>query len=211
MKKFIIETSDFLSQSIDAFYSADYVPGNWRKQGTIENMIVTLKNDITPYQPEVLEKATQQLASILFNDLPLIPKIIKKEKLTVCVVPRAKAEHTYRPEQLLFKKTIKTVIANLGIFNDGTDYIMRHTNTKTTHLRKGISGGGDGPDPYPGITKDTCTISYKVRGKDILLIDDLYTKTINVVEDAIQALLDNGANSVVFYSIGRTVEKKQYF
>jgi hypoxanthine-guanine phosphoribosyltransferase len=29
--------------------------------------------------------------------------------------------------------------------------------------------------PYPGITKATCTISNEVKGKDILLIDDLYT------------------------------------
>ena len=52
--------------------------------------------------------------------------------------------------------------------------------------------GGEGNLPYPGITKDTCTISDKVRGKDILLIDDLYTASVNIDEDAIQALFDNG-------------------
>lgn len=61
--------------------------------------------------------------------------------------------------------------------------------------------------PYPGITKATCTISEEVRGKDILLIDDLYTEGVNIDEDAIQALLDNGAVSVIFYSLGKTLKR----
>lgn len=85
---------------------------------------------------------------------------------------------------------------------------MRHTNTRTTHLNRN-GQGGDGNLPYPGITKDTCSISNQVIGKDILLIDDLYTKGVNIDEDAIQALLDKGANSVIFYSIGKTVSINQ--
>jgi len=82
--------------------------------------------------------------------------------------------------------------------------IKRYKNTRTTH-RNRSGHGGDGRTPYPGITKDTCYIANDVKGKDILLIDDVYTNTINVDEDAIQALLDNGAKSVIFYSIGKTV------
>jgi hypothetical protein len=85
---------------------------------------------------------------------------------------------------------------------------MRHTNTRTTHLDRN-GEGGDGNLPYPGITKDTCTISGQAKYKDILLIDDLYTKSVNIDEDAIQALLDKGANSVTFYSIGKTVSRNQ--
>ena len=59
--------------------------------------------------------------------------------------------------------------------------------------------------PYPGITKDTCSISNEVKNKNILLIDDIYTNNINIDEDAIQALLDKGAKSVIFYSVGKTV------
>ena len=44
-----------------------------------------------------------------------------------------------------------------------------------------------------------------VIGKDILLIDDIYTKTVNIDEDAIQSLISKGANSVSFYAIGKTV------
>ena len=63
----------------------------------------------------------------------------------------------------------------------------------------------DGPLPYKGITKDTCSISNDVNGKDILLIDDIYTHGVDIDEDAIQALLDKGAKSVIFYAIGKTV------
>lgn len=42
------------------------------------------------------------------------------------------------------------------------------------------------------------------KDKDILLIDDIYTKTINIDEDAIQALIESGAKSVTFYAVGRT-------
>jgi predicted amidophosphoribosyltransferase len=93
-------------------------------------------------------------------------------------------------------------------FENGTNYIVRHTNTRTTHLDRN-GQGGDGNLPYPGITNDTCTISDHVKGKDILLIDDLYTKSVNIDEDAIQALIDKGANSVIFYSVGKTVLPNQ--
>ena len=66
--------------------------------------------------------------------------------------------------------------------------------------------GGDGELPYAGITKDTCNISAGIRGKDILLIDDIYTKGVNIDEDAIQALLDNGARRVYFYAVGKTLK-----
>lgn len=94
----------------------------------------------------------------------------------------------------------------LNGFIDGTHDIIRHTDTATTHLAR--SGhGGSGELPYVGITKDTCNISDDVIGQDILLIDDLYTKTVNIDEDCIQALLDKGAKSVIFYSIGKTLSR----
>lgn len=193
----------FLKQTIDAFYHADYSGGGqWKVRGTIENIIVTLKNDITPYSTDVLQNASQALSNILLADLPLISKQIGKSNLTICVIPRAKVN--YNPNQLLFKATISDVANRLDGFNNGTNYIIRHTDTITTH-RNRAGYGGNGNLPYPGITKDTCTISNEVRGKNILLIDDLYTKNVNIDEDAIQALIDKGANSVTFYSIGKTV------
>ena len=196
----------FLSRNICAFYNSDYNSGgSWKKLGTIENMIWTLKNDVYAF-PDRLPKAQQQLAGIIRKDLPIILREIGKRNLTVCVVPRAKAESYYRADQLLFRETISNVLKQLPNFENGTKYLIRQTNTRTTHLDKN-GEGGDGNLPYPGITKKTCNISRQVEGKDILLIDDLYTKSVNIDEDAIQALLDKGANSVTFYSIGKTASK----
>lgn len=63
-----------------------------------------------------------------------------------------------------------------------------------------------GSEPYPGIAKDTCRFHFPIKGKQILLIDDIYTIGCNVDEDFIQALYDLGASKVFFYAIGRTVK-----
>jgi hypothetical protein len=198
----------FLQQDTTAFYHADYNSGgSWQIRNSIENLIWTFKNDVDPF-PERLPSVQQQLSAILRQDLPEILRQVRKNNLTVCVVPRAKAENYYRADQLLFRRVISNVVDQLPNFENGTNYIVRHTNTRTTHLDRN-GEGGDGNLPYPGITKDTCTISGQVTKKDILLIDDLYTKGVNIDEDAIQALLDKGANSVTFYSIGKTVPRNQ--
>lgn len=198
----------FLQQDTTAFYHADYNSGSsWQIPGSIENLIWTFKNDVDPF-PERLPYVQQQLSAILRQDLPEILQKVRKNNLTVCVVPRSKAENYYRADQLLFRRVISNVTDQLPNFHNGTNFIVRHTNTRTTHLDRN-GEGGDGNLPYPGITKDTCTISEQVNGKDILLIDDLYTKSVNIDEDAIQALLDKGANSVTFYSVGKTVLRNQ--
>lgn len=198
----------FLNQDTTAYYHADYNGGgSWQIPNSTENLIWTLKNDVDPF-PDRLQNVANQFNKILHQDLPQILQISNKNNILVCVVPRSKAESYYRKDQLLLREIINTVVDELPNFSNGTKYIIRHTNTRTTHLdRNGEGGGGD--LPYPGITKNTCTISEQVNGKDILLIDDLYTKSINIDEDVIQALLDNGANSVIFYSIGKTVSRNR--
>ena len=142
------------------------------------------------------------MENALLNDLSNIFQLLIFNSLTVCVVPRAKTN--YKENQLLFKLTICKVVNQLkNGFIDGTDYIVRHTNTRTTHLPSNTQNyNNDGDKPYPDITINTCNISNNVSGRNILLIDDLYTRTVNIDEDAIQALLKNGASSVTFYSIG---------
>lgn len=196
-----------LSHNITAFYHSDYQGGSDTQRetsGTVENIICTLKNQFQDKASNVLQIASQQLINILLEDLPKILRQVGKKSLTVCVIPRAKVN--YSSNQRLFNETVANAVNQLDNFHNGINYIVRHTDTRTTHMNR--SGyGGEGKMPYPGITKETCTISDEVKGKDILLIDDLYTKTVNIDEDAIQALLDKGANSVVFYSIGKTVSK----
>lgn len=193
----------FLKTEIQAFYHSDYT--TFGAEGN-PDCINQLKNQFGNENVEILKKGINDLIKILEEDLPKITNLYQGLNLTVCVVPRAKADNTYTKNQKLFREVISTVVNKLNGYSNGTIYIIRHTNTRTTHMNR--SGyGGDGEMPYPGITKDTCNISDKVIGRDILLIDDLYTKTINIDEDAIQALLDKGAKSVIFYSVGKTVSR----
>ncbi|OCZ73681.1 amidophosphoribosyltransferase [Acinetobacter pittii] len=198
----------FLKNKITGFYHDDYHSGNVllrNTRKTVEFVITQLKNQFGNTSLNVLQKATEDLIAILQQDLPMILDQSGYSKLTICLIPRAKVEENYGLNQRLFKTVVSEFADNSQNFSNGTNFIFRHTNTKTTHLdRSGY--GGDGELPYPGITNDTCTISSEVRGKDILLIDDLYTKDVGIDEDAIQALLNHGANSVMFYSIGKTLK-----
>ena len=186
---------EYLKQDIDGCYHTNYT--GHRNIGN-PDYLNDLKNSFNNFSTQKLEKAINQLFTVLKTDLSQFNK-----SLTICVIPRSKAENTYEHNQLLFKKVIQELINKLN-FQDGSNYIIRHTNTKTTHLAH-TQYGGNGSMPYVGITKDTCTISSEVQSKDILLIDDIYTKGVNIDEDAIQALLDNGAKSVIFYAVGKTI------
>lgn len=205
MTPFTIERNQYLSKETQGFYHTDFggvnLPNN-------PNYLYKLKNDPHHnWSDEWIQQSQQQLYRVLLIDLPAVQNYIGKNPLTVCVVPRAKADNSYNPNQLLFKAGVRNAVIALGnSFVDGTNYIQRHTNTKTTHLRQPIDGYiNDGSNPYVGITNATCNISNNVIGKDILLIDDIYTKTVNIDEDAIQALISKGAKSVSFYAIGKTV------
>lgn len=205
------QVGNFLTKKVQAYYHDDYHGGDPELRdtaGTVENIITTLKNQFNDTSEDVLIQAMANMMRILNEDLPQILWITGLEELVVCVIPRSKTENTYTYAQLLFKLVIQESIKDWNSFIDGTNHIVRHTNTRTTHMDK--SGyGGEGNLPYPGITKDTCTISNKVRGKDILLIDDLYTASVNIDEDAIQALFDKGARSVTFYSLGKTIKRTE--
>ena len=151
-----------LKQDIIAFYHSDYRGGgNWRISGSIENLICTFKNDITPYTEQTLINAAKRLALILKEDMPEVLRMSGKQSLRVCVIPRAKREDSYRNNQLYLRATIQYVTKHLAGFVDGTHDIIRHTNTSTTHLAR-HGNGGQGELPYVGITKDTCSVSSDV-------------------------------------------------
>jgi len=200
MYKLQILANDYLSVNVDAFYHVEYTgmgnPGNPDYLNILKNTF----NNLPEYR---LNSAVQKLETALRQDIPQFRSILRLNNITVCVVPRAKSENFYHPNQQLFRTTVQKVIREEG-FIDGTQYIRRHTNTKTTHLRRPIPGyTNDGPDPYPGITKDTCTISPNIKGINILLIDDIYTPGVNIDEDCISALLEIGASGVTFYAVGK--------
>lgn len=200
MNKFtIISDGEYLDRNIQGFYNTHYT--GYKNIGN-PDYLNDLKNTFDNFAREKLNKAAQDLLDTLKTDLSKFDK-----KLTICIVPKSKSESTYSHNQLLFKKVVQYLIKELG-FQDGSNYIVRHADTKTTHLAhtpRGAQYAGGGDMPYPGITKNTCNISGEVKGKDILLIDDIYTANVYIDEDAIQALLDNGASIVTFYAVGKTI------
>lgn len=205
MIPFTIERNQYLTQNTQGFYHTDFggtqLPNN-------PNYLYKLKNDPHHNWTDFrIQEAQQELLRVLVVDLPDVQNHINKNPITICVVPRAKADNTYNPNQLLFKATVRNAVNVLGNnFIDGTNFIERHSNTKTTHLRRPMEGFvNDGLNPFVGITNATCHISNNIIGKDILIIDDIYTMTVNIDEDVIQALISKGANSVSFYAIGKTV------
>ncbi len=199
MYKFTIYKNQYLKQNVQSFYHTTYT--GYENIGN-PDYLNDLKNTFNSFPKEKLVNAMSQLHTVLKSDLALFDR-----NLTICVVPRSKVENIYSHNQLLFKKVVQHLIGELG-FQNGSNYIIRHTDTKTTHLAyspRAAQYAGNGSMPYPGIIKDTCNISNDVQGENILLIDDIYTNNVNIDEDAIQSLLDNGANSVIFYAVGKTV------
>ena len=203
LKPHVILPNHFLNRKTQAYYHIDYVG---YLQPFNPDFINVLKNQDGSTNSEKLYHAQAELKDILLNDIAQIYSTAGVSPLTICVIPRAKAETEYQPQQLLFRATIKETIEQLKqrfhySLEDGTHYIIRHTNTRTTHLQDHDT---DGEKPYPRITCETCTISEDVYGKSILLIDDIYTSNVNIDEDAIQALYDSGAHKVLFYTIAKT-------
>ncbi len=205
INSFIIEKNNFLNQNIIAYYHQVYTgygnPGN-------PNFINTLKNTFNNEPYKSLIEARDNVTKILINDLPNIAIQNNMDNCLCMAVPRSKAQDTYNVSQLMFKEAIRLSLKNNSTIMDGTNYIIRNKNTFTTHLAKATKNGkieNDGEKPYPGITKDTCTIDYnRIKNRNIILVDDIYTKSINIDEDCIQALLEAGAKKIIFYSIGYT-------
>lgn len=201
MFKRVILPSHGLKRSVAGyFHDWYYTYGDPR---TKINYVVTLKNDFLQRSHSEIRNSMFRLLSVLTDDFAQIVREYADRKLTVCGVPRSKAERSYDQWQTGLKRTIRqAVLQNLDLA-DGMDFIVRETETRTTHL--GRSGhGGSGEMPRPGLIRDTCLLSPDIRGRDILLVDDIYTQGVGIDEDALQTLLDAGARSVIFYAVGYT-------
>ena len=228
--KFEIRGNEFLKNSTIGYYSIDFY--SYGQSGQL-SFLHKLKNnwlkndeyDLIKSKDEAVNKIyasltdfirTMRYAEMVNSDgeIPL-NKVVLNGKILVCRIPRSKVN--MQDSQLLFQLAIREAIElvrdKYGVrrvsidpydgyleleFIDGIDCIKRIKDVPTTHLT--------GDRAYPGITKDSCDISDEVRGRTILLIDDIYTLGVGVVEDCIQALYDKGAEKVVFYAVGRTVK-----
>ncbi len=191
---FIIKSNDHLSKNIKAYYHTFY-----RRFRTLGNpdYINILKNQPYSYSQTELDEAAKVLKEVLSINLPMVKEKLGRNRLTVVLAPRAKANQKDSYQQLRKAVSEWCIENSENGFEDGCQYIIRHTDTPTTHLQE------EG-EIYPGITKETCIISPEIEGKDILFIDDIYTPGVNIDEDALQAVLDNKPSSITFYSVAKT-------
>lgn len=213
----ILFTSKYLKKQSMCYYVLDYL-----RYGEPDNpdFILTLKNTYNDEALRNLEEAKEQVKDILTKWTPAVMRKAELASCTMVCVPRAKEQHTYADTQLYLLEGVSEAAQLLrrhGV-TDGAKAIERVKNTKTTHLRAetmrktatGNQEANTGDAPYPGITKDTCEIDTAlIRGKNILLVDDIYTGGVNVDEDCIQALYDAGAAKVVLFTLSCTTPRKE--
>lgn len=205
--KFKIYENNFLRYNTTAYYSIDFE--SYGQSGQL-SFLHTLKNNWLSNKEFDLIDAKNEARDKVYNFLLDYDREYNiTENMLVCRVPRSKIY--FEDSQLYFQEAIKEAVtlANQNLNSrliDGIEYITRIKDVATTHLSKNRQEGDI--MPYPGITKDTCSISNEVRGRTILLIDDIYTLGVGVVEDCIQALYDKGARKVIFYAVGRTVKNR---
>lgn len=209
LKEYKIITNKFLAQDTLAFFHLYY---RGYQHPLNPNFINDLKNQFDNFPYNQLQNALKELTRYLQSGISNIYYLLGQKELIVISIPRAKSESYYSENQKLFRYGISYTVKYLHDkmklrLVDGTQFIKRHTNTKTTHLASS-NVVNDGDMPYVGITRNTCNISDDVIGKDVLLIDDIYTRDVNIDEDAIQALYDKGVHSVIFYSICKTFKYK---
>lgn len=199
MNVFMIHSNEYLKTTIRGYYNTVYV--GYRQNGN-PDFLNDLKNTYSNFDEQKLLKAKNEVYIRLTQDLP---QVRTREKLIdpICVcVPRSRAN--MNPEQMYFRDAVSEASRKSYRIEDGATVIKRVKNTSTTHLRHSCART-DGPLPYPGITVDTCKIDKeRICGRDIIVIDDIYTLNCNIDEDCIQAVLDAGARNVVFYAIAYT-------
>lgn len=160
----------------------------------------------------ILQKNAASLAYkvLQYSLSTLVEKGLVPKDPTVCYVPRAKREEHYVLRQLIFKHVLRDVVTDLG-YNDGIDYIRRVKNMPTTHRKdESYCYFVGNPQIEVKVNREenfiaqSCSFSEEIRGKDIILVDDIYTYGVGIDEYTLLSLLEAGAKSVVLYALACT-------
>ena len=191
----------YLDREVDLYFHDHYY--GFSSPENALRYINYLKNDLRGFD-NLIAQSEETATKVLAADLSELVNLYGP--LTVCGIPRSKREDSYPPEKMGLKRAIRKAIAMNPLLADGMDYIVRHTNTQCTH-RSYWGHGGDGEGPRPGLLRDTCYLSNEIFGKNIVLVDDIYTADVGIDEDGVQALFDAGAKSVIMYTFGCTARR----
>lgn len=169
MERFTIKANKYLEKDVKGYYNCDYI--GYRQKGN-PDFINRLKNTTKSHSELDLVQDFLEVADRALNDLSKIIKDCNFSNPVICILPRSKSQKNYSQKQLMFKKAISSIIKYLNV-EDGSEYIKRIKDTKTTHNWRLENNNGD--MPYKGISKDTCEFAYSnFRHKDIILVDDIY-------------------------------------
>ncbi|MDE6087093.1 MAG: hypothetical protein K2G25_01750 [Oscillospiraceae bacterium] len=208
----MIEKNNFLRRDdITLCWRYNYIPFHASDNSVdnkISKYICTLKNTYNKDSLN-LHEAAKEIEKDINEGLGILLPMLAAESQPWVVVaaPRSKAEFYEKKheKQLYLIKAISNAVSKHRVEN-GAYFIKRDEDTKTTHLMNTKNGDMNttGKAPYPGITRDTCSLHGDVRGKNVILIDDIYTHGVNVDEDCVQFLFDNGARKVVLYTLCKT-------
>lgn len=211
-----IGANKFLRNTIECFSHGPYYAVRYGKSDRLSKLILEIKNSFLDLTEQQVRRARDEISSIVSADLDKLVQLdnqFKKSRPVVLAVPRSKPDCYWHTSQLQFRVALSLAIKKSKLvvkgssekwIVDGVDWIQRVVETKTTHKRRMLSGENSGPDPYPGITRDTCQMRGNVKGASIILVDDIYTADVGIDEDCVQFLLDNGASSVLLYTLGKT-------
>lgn len=215
---FAISRNNFLSKNMKAFYHLDYIGNLGADCDNLDKnpagFIYTLKEDFwKPNNPDKLKTAAEICYDYIYDFLSHIdlPRWSFKHPYYVCLVPRSKAHFYTNNERMLFRDIVRCCVNNLNNprIKDGTDFFIRVKDVRMTHVRND-SGWNNGDRPYPGITMNTCKISPNIKGKNIILIDDIYTQNANVIEDCVETLIKFGAMDIGIYVVAKTRYNHNY-
>ena len=130
MKKHMIPKNSYLSDDTVCYYNRDYI--GYQKHGN-PDFINRLKNMTGRYDELDLVRDFLKVFDLAYKDIPQIIDEEHLENCAVAIIPRSKAEKTYVPSQLIFKKAISCVAGKLNLYN-ATDAIRRVIDTKNNSL-----------------------------------------------------------------------------
>lgn len=189
--------NNFLNVSITAFFHDFYI-SKANGGSPFSELILAIKSHAT-------DDVRNDIANIVREDLKKILMIdfYRGKTVYIFVVPRSKPDSFWREEELQFRSAVMVGIKDLQNVIDGTNAIKRVVETQTTHLAH-LDIQNNGAAPYPGITQDTCEFNMNICGKDVILIDDIYTENKGIDEDCIQFLINKKAGSISLYTLGMT-------
>ena len=201
MKEFVLEKNAFLDRNIRGFYHAKWYGS--KKSKSLRYLEIIKQSPSNRQKQWRIDNASEVLYETLMQDLQHISRRMSNQSLTVCVSPGTKKDSLYGEEPRIFQQIVSSCANKLLDFFDGSSFIQRNKskffifmNTPVNHLINRVRGD------YRGEALDNCEFSEEIKGRDILLVNEVYYKIINHDEDMVQALFEKGARSVTFYAVG---------